>query len=134
MSPLRILLVEDTLIAQTLAKTQLIDQGCEVDVAADGIIALEKALANSYDLILIDIGLGDGPDGFEVITQIKKQSVLNKTTPIVALTAHETMDYMDKADEVGMDHYFNKPFTPEDAKVIVEYIKKRKVINQDYPE
>lgn len=132
MSPIRILLVEDTLIAQTLAKTQMLNQGCEVDIASDGVSALEKALSNPYDLILIDIGLGDGPDGFEVITQIKQESPFNKSTPIVALTAHESMDYMDKADEVGMDHYFNKPFTPDDAKVIVEYIRKRKAQNEEY--
>ncbi len=122
----RVLLVEDIPIAQTIEREQMMQQDCEVDIATDGASALEKAMTNHYDLILMDIGLGDGPDGFEVTSQIKKLSVINKSTPIVALTAHGEKEYMDKASEVGIDHYFNKPFTPTDAKVIVDYIKSKK--------
>lgn len=120
---IHVLLVEDTLIAQTVVKTQLIDQGCEVDVATDGVSALEKAMHKTYDLILMDLGLGEGPNGLEVTYQIKNQSALNKKTPIIAVTSHTSSEYMDKAMQVGIDHYFNKPFTPDDAKVIVDYIK-----------
>lgn len=122
---IRILLVEDTHIAQIIAKTQMMNQGCEVDVADDGLTALEKALVIPYDLILMDIGLGSGPDGFEVTKQIKIQSTINKSTPIVAVTSHQGEDYKEKAREVGMERYLNKPFTAEDAKNIVEYIKNK---------
>lgn len=123
---IKVLLVEDTPLAQMIEKAQMIQQDCEVDIAIDGETALEKAMENPYDLILMDIGLGDGPDGFEVTSQIKKLSLINKSTPIVALTAHGEREYMDKASDVGIDHYFNKPFTPADAKVIVDYIKSKK--------
>lgn len=122
---IRILLVEDTPIAQIMVKTQMIKQGCMVDIAENGIIALKKALINPYDLILMDIGLGDGPDGFEVTLQIKNQSIINKTTPVVAVTSHESLDYQKRAKEVGMEHYFKKPFTSDDAKTIVDCIKKQ---------
>ncbi len=68
---IRVLLVEDTLIAQVVAKSQMVKQGCDVDVAADGVNALEKAMNKVYDLILMDIGLGDEQNGFEVSSQVK---------------------------------------------------------------
>ncbi len=125
--PIRVLLVEDTPIAQVVAKSQLIKQDCEVDIASDGIEALDKTSLHSYDLILMDIGLGEGPDGFEVTLQIKNNSPLNRLTPIVAVSSHNEEEYKEKAKAVGMAHYFNKPFRPADAKVIVDYIKERMI-------
>lgn len=126
---MRVLLVEDTLIAQVIEKAQMTNHGCEVDVAADGYTALEKAKNNAYDLILMDIGLGDGPDGFEVTNHIKNECPLNKTTPIVAVTSHGGAEYKQRALQVGMEKYFNKPFTSEDAKKIIEYVKAKRKTN-----
>lgn len=124
--PIRILLVEDTLIAQMVIKAQFTQLGCEVDVASDGIIALDKALESTYDLILMDIGLGDGPDGFEVATSIRNKSKNNKTTPIMAVTAHGDQEYEEKARACGMMGYFKKPFTPTDAKNTLESLNHTK--------
>lgn len=118
-NPIHVLVVEDTPIAQMVAKVQLTKLGCLVDLAPDGIIALEKAMLIPYDLILMDIGLGAGPDGFEVTSQIKMKSTVNKTTPIIAITAHGEAEYIEKALKVGMERYFNKPLTPDDAKNII---------------
>lgn len=122
----RILVVEDTLIAQVVLKTQLTQLGCEVDVASDGMIALDKALKNPYDLILMDIGLGDGPDGFDVTLSIKNKSKINKDTPIMAVTAHGEPEYEEKARACGMLGYFKKPFTAPDAKIILEHLENSK--------
>jgi CheY-like chemotaxis protein len=122
---LRVLLVEDTFIAQKVQMVQMTQQGCIVDLAEDGFIALEKAKNNHYDLILMDIGLGDGPDGFEVTSSIKTQDGINKETIIVAVTSHGGAEYMQKAMDVGMADYFNKPFSPDDAKKIVEFTKNK---------
>lgn len=121
--PLHVLVVEDTLIAQMVAKAQLAKLGCLVDIASNGRIALEKTRLHSYDLILMDIGLGDGPDGFEVTSLIKKQSPMNRTTPIIAVTAHGGRDYAEKAIAVGMERYFNKPFTPANVKEVIHYLQ-----------
>lgn len=118
----RILIVEDTLIAQMLTKIQLTEFGCIVDIAANGITALEKAKHQSYDLILMDLNLGEGPDGFEVSVQIKKQSKKNKNTPIIALTTHDVPEYAYKAEAVGMKRYYNKPFTLIDAQEMLHYL------------
>lgn len=129
---LHILVVEDSLIALVVIKTQLAKLGCVVDTATDGEQALKKALVTPYDLILMDIGLGDGPDGFDVAASIKKQSEMNQSTPVMAVTSHGEAEYIEKATEVGMVGFFHKPFTLEDAMKIIEYTKKfgKNTVNQ----
>ena len=123
-SPWHILVVEDTLIAQVFIKQQLLKHGCVVDTANDGEAAIRKTLFTPYDVILMDIGLGVGPDGFTVAAEIKKQSRINRTTPIMAVSAHGEPEYHEKAITVGMLAYFYKPFTPQDATTLVDYLKK----------
>ena len=124
-NPMHILVVEDTLIAQQVIARQLMLQGCMVDVASDGAAAIAKAQSAKYDLILMDIGLGEGPDGFEVTSTIKGNCELNKSTVVMAVTAHGDEEYQDKARACGMEGYFYKPFTPKDALVVVEYMKNK---------
>ena len=101
-----ILIVEDTMIAQVVLKTQMIKQGCTVDTATDGETALNLALSNRYDIILMDIGLGEGPDGFHVAMEIKKQSKLNRATPIIAVSSHGEPEYYHKAAAAGDGRLF----------------------------
>ncbi|MGQ3892231.1 response regulator [Legionella sp. CNM-4043-24] len=126
-NPWHILIVEDTLIAQKVIKQQLTDQGCVVDTASNGEEALKKAMTTRYDIILMDIGLGNGPDGFAVAEDIKKNSQVNSATPIMAVTAHGEPEYYHKAIFVGMEGYFNKPFTPGDALTIIEYLNSHNI-------
>lgn len=121
---LHVLVVEDTHIAQIVIKTQLYKQNCTVDIAVDGASAIRMANKFSYDLILMDIGLGDGPDGFEVTLNIKKNSLLNSMTPIVAVTAHNEPDFAEKASAVGMEGFFNKPFTYKNAEIVTKRFNK----------
>lgn len=121
---LHILVVEDSLIALVVIKTQLTRLGCQVDTATDGESALKKVLLHSYDLILMDIGLGEGPDGFDVAASIKQKSLINKSTPIMAVTSHGEKEYIERAVEVGMVGFFHKPFTLEDAMKIIEHVEK----------
>ena len=121
--PMRILVVEDTLLAQVVIMTILTELGCLIDTASDGPAALDLACKNPYDLILMDIRLGEGPDGFDITAEIKKNSPLNKFTPIMAVTAHGEPEYHSKAIACGMEGYFHKPFTPEDGKEVIDYMK-----------
>ena len=122
--PVRVLVVEDTPLAQAVIKSNFKLLGCTVDVANDGNEALEKALTIPYDLILMDIELGDGLDGFDVTALIKDKSPVNKLTPIMAVTAHSEPAFQEKANQVGMVGYFNKPFKPEDTIKAIEYLDK----------
>lgn len=126
--PIHILVVEDSLIAQTVMQKNLIQQGCIVDIAADAQTALEKARDHHYDLILMDIGLGSGPDGFDIAAHIRSNSTLNKNTSIAAVSVHDEQEYRDKAEVTGMVGYFNKPFTPQYAEKIVGFVKNNQLI------
>lgn len=119
---LHVLVVEDTVIAQFVTKSHLTQLGCVVDTASNGFMALDKANTVSYDVILMDLGLGEGPDGFEVTTLIKTQSKLNKNTPVMALTIHSESQFNEKAQSVGIVRFIYKPFRLADAKEIVDYL------------
>ena len=123
---LNILVVEDTKIAQVIIKSQLLKNNCTVDIADDGLSALEMSKKTLYDLILMDIGLGDGPDGFEVTQHIKNEENLNQHTPIVAISAHDEPKYIEKALTVGMERYFTKPLTPVYTKELLDVVKQIK--------
>jgi two-component system cell cycle response regulator DivK len=75
--------------------------------AVDGEEALEKAIAENPDLILMDISIPK-IDGYEVTKRLKSQ-VTFKNTPIIALTAHAMKGDREKALEAGCDGYISKP-------------------------
>ena len=119
----RILLVEDDLIAQKLAVFTLNDFGCQVDIAATGSKALELANTNSYNIIFMDMGLPD-IDGLTVTETIRTQEG-NKDIPIIALTAHSKNMLFDQCMASGITEFINKPLTSEIAdKILDVYLHK----------
>src|SRR5262245_12009094 len=127
MKPIRVLVVEDSKIAQMAIKSVLTEQGCKVDFASDSKGALDK-VQEQYDVILMDISLGEGPDGFETAAQIKAQSALNRKTSIAAVTAQRKPGYREKAGATGMVGVFEKPFTQEHAEKLVNFIRNNQLI------
>lgn len=121
---MRILIVEDAKAAQVVAKLHLTELNCIVDTADNGTAAFEKANKIHYDAILMDLGLSNGPNGFEATNLIKTQSLLNKDTPIIALTIHSEAQFNAQAAAVGMAGFLYKPFTLSEAKELVDSIKK----------
>ncbi len=121
---MRILIVEDAKAAQVVAKLHLTELNCIVDTADNGMAALGKANSTHYDAILMDLGLSNGPNGFETTNLIKTQSRLNRDTPIIALTIHSEAQFNAQAAAVGMAGFLYKPFTLSEAKELVDSIKK----------
>lgn len=124
MSKIKVLVVEDNLLAQKIAAKAFAALGCEVDTADDGHAALAKHADKVYDLIIMDIGLPD-MDGHEVTMKIReKEKNTQCHTPIVALTAHAAEEQKAKALAAGMDGFFAKPLMPPLAKQILsQYVK-----------
>ena len=116
-----VLLVEDDALAQMVAKNFLKDLNCRVDTASSGEEAVKNANQNKYDLILMDIGLGD-TDGFTVTAEIKANSNLNKDTPIVAVTANASQEYYQRGIEAGMVDFFAKPLQVAKLKKLLDSI------------
>jgi PAS domain S-box-containing protein len=124
---LSILLVEDNSLNQILAKKVLGDWNWDVDVAENGLVALEKVEKNKYDLVLMDIQMPE-MDGYEATRRIRKSGdAAFSNIPIIAMTAHALAGEAEKCINVGMNDYISKPF---DKKVL--YTKILSVINKNY--
>jgi len=118
-SQFKVLVVEDNAVAQKVAFSLLNSMNCHVDVASSGDEAITKIMKNHYDLIFMDIGLGQGADGYEVTKQIRNKEKDNEHTPIVALTAHAAEENKQHCIEAGMDAVLAKPITKAHASNIL---------------
>lgn len=105
----RILIIEDNKEITELERDYLEANDFEVDIAEDGVIGLEKALADEYNLILLDIML-PRMDGFQVCREIRAQ----KDVPILMVSAkREDIDKI-RGLGLGADDYISKPFSPSE--------------------
>ncbi|MBI2353423.1 MAG: response regulator [Deltaproteobacteria bacterium] len=114
---IRVLLAEDNVIDQINIRGLLERQGAEVVCAANGREAVDRFVAGSYDIVLLDILMQD-MDGFEATSRIreKERQGSGQTTPIIALTAYSLRAVYDKCRSVGMNGYLSKPVSVCDLK------------------
>ena len=105
----KILIVEDEIAIADLEKDYLELSGFEVEVENDGMTGLARALAEEFDLFILDLML-PGIDGFEICKQIREK----KNTPILMVSAKK--DDIDKIRGLGLgaDDYITKPFSPSE--------------------
>jgi len=103
---MRILIIEDEKGIANFVHDGLIEEYFAVDVAYDGKKGLEMAFTNDYDLILVD-WLLPGISGIEVVSQIRK---VNKSIPIIFLTAKDAVQDTVFGLEAGANDYIKKPF------------------------
>jgi DNA-binding response OmpR family regulator len=94
------------MITAELEKNILINAGYEVDVAIDGIDALDKLYSKDYDLLVTDVDM-PRMNGFELTQKIKEDKKL-KETPVIVVTARETTEDKRRGIEVGADAYIVK--------------------------
>jgi len=104
----RVLLVEDNPLNQKVAVLQLERLHCTVDLAANGLEAIEAYKRLDYDAILMDCQM-PGMDGFEATRMIRTLEVPGRRTPIIALTANAMRGDRDRCLASGMDDYLAKP-------------------------
>ena len=105
--PKKILIVDDNQDSRELVVKVLKNKGYEIVEATDGEEAIEKAVGERPDLILLDISIPK-LDGYEVTRRLKSQEEF-RGTPIVALTAHAMKGDRAKALEAGCEGYISKP-------------------------
>lgn len=127
----RILIVEDEVAIADLEKDYLELSGFEVEVENDGTSGLARALAEDFDLFILDLML-PGIDGFEICKRIREK----KNTPILMVSAKK--DDIDKIRGLGLgaDDYVTKPFSPSElvARVKAHLARYERLIGSSTPE
>jgi CheY-like chemotaxis protein len=126
MKELSLLLVEDNLLNQKLIFLNLTRFGFSIDVANNGVEAVDKVLEKNYDLVLMDLMM-PVMDGFEATRLIRtREKSMGGHTPIVGLTANTFDADREKCLEIGMDEFMSKPF---DMEVFLAILK---ILNIDF--
>jgi CheY-like chemotaxis protein len=122
----RVLLAEDEPISQEVARGLLEDVNLVVDIAEDGQQALELMRRNRYALILMDMQM-PVLNGVETTRAIRADS-LNRTTPILAMTANAFDEDRDTCLDAGMNDHIAKPVDPEQLyETLLTWLEKRSV-------
>jgi two-component system cell cycle response regulator DivK len=122
--PKKLLIVDDNQDSRELVVKIMKNKGYQIFEAVDGEDALEKAMAEKPDLILMDISIPK-INGYEVTRRLKSQ-VDFKNIPIIALTAHAMKGDREKALEAGCEGYISKPINVHELPdQIKSYLKDR---------
>jgi len=111
---LRILVAEDNLTNQKLVETLLTQKGHRVSMVADGREAIDRAAAEPFDLVLMDVQMPQ-VGGFDATAAIRdRERAAGAHTPIIALTASAMAGDREACLSAGMDGYVSKPIRPDD--------------------
>jgi len=106
MSLMRILVIEDEKKTAAFLAKGFREAGFDVDVATDGEMGLEQARETKFDLLIVDVMLPH-KDGWDVIAELRRDEI---RTPILLLTARDSVRDRVKGLELGADDYLVKPF------------------------
>ncbi|MEP6608624.1 MAG: response regulator [Burkholderiaceae bacterium] len=109
----RVLVVEDNLVNQEVARVMLCDLGCEIRLADNGREALNALRSQAFDIVLMDCQMPE-MDGFEAVRRFRSAAPADFETrldiPIVALTANALAGDEERCLAAGFDDYLPKPF------------------------
>lgn len=118
---MHILIVEDELKTSAFLKRGFSECGVLADVALDGEEGLSLALEGEYDIVILDVMLPKR-DGWSVIQEMRRRK---NTTPVIMLTARDSVPDRIKGFELGSDDYLIKPFAFSELLVRISAILRR---------
>jgi DNA-binding response OmpR family regulator len=117
----KILVIEDDRTVGQYVKHGLEEQRFTVDLCDDGLEGLRVAAAGHYDVIVMDIRL-PGMSGLEIVRTLRDRGV---TTPVLMLTAQDSVEFKVQGLRAGADDYVTKPFSFEELLARVEALSRR---------
>ncbi len=118
----RVLIVDDDKSIRTSTAAAIRAEGHQVDTADSGVVCLGKLAEETYDLMFLDLRLGD-EDGLELLAQIKRHT---PSLPVVVFTAYASIASAVAAIQQGAFDYLEKPFTPEHLRQILIRTEKQR--------
>ena len=126
---MKLLLVEDEIQLSEALTEILIKNKYSVDAVYDGEDGLEYGLSNIYDIIILDIMLPK-LNGLDVLKHLRKENI---STPIILLTAKDSVEDKVCGLDLGADDYLAKPFSPQELMARLRALTRRKgeVINDN---
>jgi DNA-binding response OmpR family regulator len=119
---LDILVVDDDSELRQQIKRLFERDGHRVMAVADGRAAVDRASTGHFDVVLLDIGLGPGPDGYDVCRALRERRNL---VPIIMLTALDSEADAVLGLEAGADDYVTKPFGPAELRSRIRAVLRR---------
>lgn len=119
---MRILIIEDNSDIAANLGDYLEERGHTVDYAGDGITGLHLAVVNDFDAIVLDLNL-PGMDGLDVCRKLRADG--RKQTPILMLTARDTLDNKLAGFDSGADDYLIKPFALQEVEARLMVLARR---------
>lgn len=123
---MKVLVVDDEKLIRDVIKEYLLLEKIDVDEAENGLVAVEKARENNYDIIIMDIMMPK-MDGYMACREIKSF----KDIPFIMLSARgEEYDKLIGFD-LGIDDYVTKPFSPKELVARIKAVTKRKDKSND---
>lgn len=125
----RILIVDDDDEIRELLEFDIAQSGYFVDTAKDGLEGLNKALNNSYDLILLDVMMPK-LNGYDVCKNIRQAKL---AIPVLMLTAKGTIDDKTEGFDCGADDYLVKPFDIQEVLLRIRVLLRRNAVEEVSP-
>jgi DNA-binding response OmpR family regulator len=120
--PLEILVVDDESELREQIRRLFSRDGHNVVAVADGRSAIDRATTGRYDVVLLDVSLGAGPDGYEVCRMLRER---RNVVPIIMLTALDSEADAVLGLEAGADDYVTKPFGPVELRSRIKAVLRR---------
>jgi two-component system OmpR family response regulator len=120
---MNILFVEDEIKIASFVQSGLKEQGFVVDYCDNGNDGYERAIANEYDAIILDI-MVPGKDGLSILKGLRRSQ---KNTPVILLTARNELDDRLEGLNLGADDYIAKPFFVEELVARLHAVVRRSV-------
>jgi DNA-binding response OmpR family regulator len=120
--PLEILVVDDESELREQIRRLFSRDGHTVVAVADGRAAIDRATTGRFDVVLLDVCLGAGPDGYEVCRTLRER---RNVVPIIMLTALDSEADAVLGLEAGADDYITKPFGPAELRSRIKAVLRR---------
>src|SRR3954454_13479563 len=122
MTALDILVVDDEPDLREQLRRLFTREGHRVMTVPDGRGAIDRATTDRYDIVLLDVALGEGPDGYEVCRTLRER---RNVVPIIMLTALDSEADAVLGLEPGADDYVTKPFGPAELRSRIRAVLRR---------